>query len=157
MLLAPPTPFSPPSPSLLSLASWFCYSTAIIKLGDAALLCCERFMCLVNGWSLALPRGLRDFYPFFSAPIASIRLCHKTTGQPFTFSVSSNLHSWELDFELGDLPCWTGCLHSFQGCLSGRTLYTVFFIDLFIFCSIYSQFCCYLRHDTMRHTIACGS
>lgn len=97
------------------------------------MLCRERLMCLVNIWRPALPRGLRDFYSFSfpPCPYHIYQAVPQTAGQPLALSVSSSLHSWEFDFESGDLPCWTGCLHFFQGCPSGVTLTTVFYCFIY--------------------------
>ena len=59
MLFAPPTPVSLTPPPLNPGST-----TAPPSSSSKMLLVSERFMYLVNSWSPALPRGLRDFIFF---------------------------------------------------------------------------------------------
>lgn len=147
LLPAPPPPLSP-------LASWLQHRH------HPAWRCCftllwaiRAFLWITEGW---LYRGLRDFFSSSSPPsvfITSIRLCHNHW-QAFDPVV---VHSWELDFELGRLPCRTGCPHFFQGHPSGVAITTAFYWFIYLFSVSPHQCCSYLRHNTLRCTTACGS
>lgn len=143
---------SHPTPSALFLASWLCHSTAIIKLGDAALLCCQRFMCLLNSWSLALPRGLRDFY-FFPLPLSHLSGCATNHWPAFNLLYMFQPSQLGIRFWVGRpaMLNWVPSLFSrpFQWCNS----YCFLLIYLFSAC----QSSIHLRRDTLRHTMACGS
>lgn len=118
---------------------------------DAALLCCERFMCLVNSWNPALPRGLRDFFLFFSSHLSGCATNHWPAFNLLCIFQPSQLG---IRFWVGR-PAMLNWVPSLLSRLSQWC--NSFYCFLLIYLLSACQCCCHLKHDTLRHTMACGS